>query len=199
MTRWIDAGSGRARGARALLRAWVGVLLAPRRFFRSAVAAGDQVPGLTFAVVAAAPAVVVRAAVGSVPTAFPGLPVVSRLFAAAAVLLLVVPVGLHLVAAVQTVALLALAPDRGGVSETVQVIGYATAPCALAGAPIPALRLACALYGAVLLLVGTSEVHGVGAVRALLVAALPGALVFGHGYGGFAAAATLTEVYLSAP
>lgn len=199
MTRWIDSGAGRGRGPRALVRAWVGVLLGTRRFFRSSVAAGDQVPGLTFAVVAATPAVLVRAAVEPVPTAFPGLPVVSRLFAATAVLLLVVPVGLHLVAAVETVALVALAPDRGGVSETVQVIGYATAPCALAGPPIPGLRLACALYGGALLVVGTSEVHGVGPVRALLVAALPGALVFGYGYGGFEAAATLTEVYLSAP
>lgn len=199
MTRWITPGAGRERGPRALLRAWVAVLRTPRAFFRSAVAAGDQVPGLTFAVAAATPAVLVRAAVEPVPTAFPGLPVVSRLFAAAAVLLLVLPLGLHLVAAVETVALLVLAPDRGGVSETVQVLGYATAPCALAGPPVPALRLACACYGAVLLFVGTGVVHRVGPARAALAAALPAALVFGYGYGGFAAAEALFEAALGRP
>lgn len=197
MTRWIDAGTGRARGPLAVCRAWVGVLRHPGEFFRSAVASGDQVPGLTFAAAAATPAVLVRAAVEDVPVAFPGLPAVSRLFAAVAILVLVVPIGLHLAAAVETVALAALAPDRGGVSETVQVIGYATAPCALAGLPVPAVRVACALYGTVLLAVGTAVVHRVGPVRATLIAAAPGALVFGLGYGGIEAAETLAEVYLS--
>jgi hypothetical protein len=199
MTQWITPGAGRERGARALGKAWVAVLRHPRRFFGSAVAPGDQVAGLTFAVAAATPYVAVRAALEPVPVAFPGQPVASRLFAAVAAVVLVAPLVLHVAAALETVALAGVAPDRAGVSETVQVVAYATAPCALAGAPVPGLRVGCALYGGALLLVGTSEVHGIGVWRAALAAAAPGALVFGYGYGGFAAGERLLELYLSAP
>lgn len=192
MTRWVTPGRrGRERGPAALLRAWVGVQARPRRFFRAAVAPGDQVPGLTFAVAVAAVAVATRAALVPLPAVFPGRPLASGLFVVGALVVLVAPLALHLAAAVETVALLALAPDRGGVSETVQVVGYATAPCALAGLPFPAVQLACGLYGAALLAVGTSEVHAVSLPRAALAAVLPAALVFGYGYRGFAAAATL--------
>jgi hypothetical protein len=195
MTRWVTPGRrGRERGPVGLARAWAAVLVAPRQFFRSAVAPGDQVPGLTFAVAVAAPAVAVATALESVPAVFPGQPVASRLFVAATLVVLVAPLVLHLAAAAETVALLALAPDRGGVSETVQVVGYATAPCVLAGVPLPGLRVACALYGAALLAVGTSEVHAVSLPRAAIVAAPAAVLVFGYGYRGFAAAATLAGI-----
>jgi len=193
MTRWVTPGrQGRERGPAALLRAWVGVMVSPRRFFGAAVAPGDQVPGLTFAVGVAAVAATTHVALAPVPTVFPGRPLASRIFLVGALVVLVAPLALHLAAAVETVALVALAPDRGGVSQTVQVVGYATAPCALAGLPAPSLQVACALYGGALLAVGTSEVHATSLPRAAVAAALPAALVFGYGYRGFTAAATLS-------
>jgi hypothetical protein len=197
MTRWVDPGTaGRERGVRGIGRAWLAVLVTPRRFFRSAVAPGDQVPGLTFAVAVAAPAVVAAVLTGPVPTPFTGRPVASRLFVAAALVVLVAPLVLHLAAALQTVALLVVAPERGGVSETVQVIAYASAPCALAGVPSPAVQAACALYATGLLVVGTSEVHSVSIPVAALAAAPAATLAFGYGYRGVAAAAALAEVFV---
>jgi hypothetical protein len=81
--------------------------------------------------------------------------------------------------------------DRAGVSETVQVIAYASAPCVLAGVPIPGLRIACALYGTALLVIGTSEVHGIGLGRAAIAAAVPALFVFGYAFRGIAAATVL--------
>jgi hypothetical protein len=104
-----------------------------------------------------------------------------------AVVVVVAPATLHLVSALQTVLLMLSVPERAGVSETVQVVAYATAPCALAGLPSPTLRAACTLYGAALLAVGVAEVHGTSVPRAALAAAVPAALVFGAGFGGSAA------------
>ena len=123
---------------------------------------------------------------GSVPT-FAGGRTFSALLALAAVGLFVAPAALHLVAALTTVALIAFVRERAGVSETVQVIAYAAAPCARAGAPIPALRLACGAYAAALLVVGLREVHGASLPRAAAVAVVPAALVIGYGFGWFAA------------
>ena len=104
---------------------------------------------------------------------------------------LIAPLALHFAAALCTLGLALLVSERGGISETVQVIAYATAPCLLAGPPIPALRVVCAVYGAVLLVVGISEIHDTGLPRAALAAAVPAAFVFGYAFRGFAAAGTL--------
>lgn len=207
MTTWIeDPQGGRARGPRALARAWAEVLVRPRRFFRNGVGPGDQAPALTFAVVVA----LAHAAgwMAADPTAVPGITesaAVSVLIALLATGLLAAPVGLHLTAAVATVATVVASVERrgpsttaadaseagvldrlgvgfrerGGVSETVQVVAYASAPFALAGPPVPALRLAAGLYATGLLLVGIRTVHGTTWPRTL-VAGLPAALV---GYG----------------
>jgi len=193
VTQWVDEPSGgRTRGPRAVARAWVEVLVRPRRFFATGVAPGDQGPGFVFTVWVAA------VAVGShlvlVPAARPwatGGPVVSGLLVTAALALLVAPLALHLVAAVETVALLLLGDEHGSVSETVQVLAYATAPCVLAGVPVPAVVLAATAYGAGLLVLGTATVHDLSVPRATAVAALPAVLVFGFGYRGLAAAADL--------
>ena len=68
-----------------------------------------------------------------------GGPLLTKLLALALVGLFVAPAVLHLTAALQTVILMLFVPGRGGISETVQVIGYAVAPCLLAGLPFPAL------------------------------------------------------------
>jgi hypothetical protein len=123
---------------------------------------------------------------GRVPT-LGGGPAVSAIVGLAFVALLVAPAALHLTAALQTVLLILLVRERAGVSETVQVLAYATAPCVLAGIPIPGLRLVCAAYGAALLALGVGEVHGTSLTRAVVVTAVPSALVFGYGFGGFGA------------
>lgn len=197
MTTWVDdPGGGRARGVRGLARTWVEVLVRPRRFFRTGIAPGDQAPGLVFAVVVALAYVSGLLASGAwaVP---PDLPVVggtgalATAFLLLAVALVLAPATLHLTAALQTLLLLAAVDDRAGVSETVQTVAYATAPCALAGLPVPELRAFCTLYGAALLVVGLREVHGTGLGRAALAGVLPAALVFGYAFRGVAAVAAL--------
>ncbi|MEZ3116601.1 YIP1 family protein [Halobaculum sp. MBLA0147] len=212
MTTWVDSTEGgRARGVRGLLRAWFEVVVHPRRFFRVGIAPGDQAPGLVFAVVVALGFAGTRVAVepGLVPAVFGGR-AGSVVVALAAVGLLVAPATLHFAAAIQTVLIVLVSvrvretlrairrgdgwlvtADRGGVSETVQVIAYAAAPCLLAGVPIPEVRAACAIYGAYLLVVGLETVHGRSTTRTVLAAALPGSLVFGYGFGGFGAIVTL--------
>jgi hypothetical protein len=129
-----------------------------------------------------------------VPTAIPSL-VGGRLASAAVIVglaaLLMTPAALHLLAAIQTLLLRPLVAERAGVSETVQVLGYAIAPCVLAGFPVPALRVVCAAYGAWLLVFGLAVVHETGIQRAVLAGVLPAAAVFGYGFRGFLAAQQL--------
>lgn len=188
MTTWIENPTGgRDRGPRALVRAGVEVLLRPSRFFRTGVGPGDQAPGLTFAI-----AVAVAFSAGWMltdPAVIPGItgnPLVSALVVVLVVGLLAAPAGLHLSAAITVIAVAALVDDRAGVSETVQVLAYATAPMAIAGPPIPALRGACAIYGAGLLVYGLKRVHGTSWARATLAAILPAIVAFGVGYRTFA-------------
>jgi hypothetical protein len=191
-----DRGRGRARGVRGLLFAWVEVLVRPRRFFRTAVVPGEQAPGLIFAVAVALAylAGLLATGAGTVPADLPvvgGTGLLATAFVVLAVALVVAPATLHLTAAVQTLLLLVTVEDRAGVSETVQTIAYATAPCALAGPPVPELRALCAGYGAALLIVGLRAVHGTSVWRAALAGVLPAALVFGYAFRGFAAVGAL--------
>lgn len=195
MTTWVRPRGGRERGPLALVGAWVAVMRSPRRFFRRAVASGDQVPGLTFAVSVTAVAAATRLTLDpSVRPVYGGRPVASALLAFLLVTLLLAPLSLHLVAAVQTLLLVPFASDRAGVSETVQVLAYATAPCAFAGVPADAVVVAAGAYGTVLLAVGVSVVHAVSLPRAAALAAVPAALVFGYAFQGFAAASSLAGV-----
>lgn len=193
MTQWVENPTGgRDRGPVAVGRAWFEVLVRPRRFFRTGVAPGDQAPGLVFAAAVVLVEEATRMALvsGAYPV-FGGQPLASKALGLALAVVLVMPATLHLTAALQTIILIAGAPDRAGVSETVQVLSYAIAPCLFAGPPVPALRVACTLYGAILLVVGTSEVHDVGLGRAAVLGAVPAAIVFGYGFRGFAAAGEL--------
>jgi hypothetical protein len=202
VTTWVERPEGgRERGARGLARAWVETVVRPRRFFRNGVAPGDQAPGLVFGVLVAALYAGTRFALEPGPVRLvartPGgeafVRTVPDPLALLAVVVVVAPAALHLVSALQTVLLMLLVSDRAGVSETVQVVAYAAAPCALAGLPVPALRAVCAGYGAVLLVVGLAEVHGASLPRAAAAAAVPAALVFGAGFGGADAAAALVS------
>jgi hypothetical protein len=174
------------------VRAWVEVVVQPRRFFRTGVAPGDQAPGLVFAGAVVLAEELSRYALGvAAYPVFGGRPLASAALVVALAVMLVTPATLHLTAALQTLFLIPFAPERGGVSETVQVLGYATAPCLFAGLPFPALRVACAAYGTALLVIGTGQVHDVSLPRAAVVAAIPAAVIFGYGFRGFAAASSL--------
>ncbi|WP_128476076.1 YIP1 family protein [Halorussus pelagicus] len=189
MTQWVENPTGgRDRGPAALARAWLEVLVAPRRFFERGVAPGDQAPGLVFAMTVVLVEVATRFAL--VPSAVPsigGRPALAALFGLALATVFVAPAVLHLTGALQTVLLMGVVRDRAGTSETVQVIAYATAPCVFAGIPSPTLRLACTAYGAVLLVVGLRTVHGTSTLRAAVAGAIPAAIVFGYAFRGVAA------------
>ena len=193
MTQWVENPTGgRDRGPVAIVRAWAEVLVRPRRFFRSGVAPGDQAPGLVFAAVVVLVEELTRLAlVGDIYPIVGGRPIASTALFLALAVVLVMPATLHLTAALQTVILIATAPDRGGVSETVQVLAYATAPCIVVGVPVPAVRLLGALYGTVLLVVGMSVVHRTSIPKTVPLVAVPAAIVFGYGFRGFGAAAAL--------
>ncbi len=198
MTQWVENPTGgRDRGPRAIVRAWIEALARPRRFFSAGVAPGDQAPGLVFAVGVVLVASLVRLALAGETifgTAYPtlgGRRLLSIALVLALLVALVAPLVLHLVAALQTLLLLAFAPDRAGVSETVQVIGYATAPCVFVGVPSPIVVALAAGYGTALLAIGTAEIHRVSLARAAALSAIPAAIVFGLGFGGFDALETL--------
>jgi len=202
VTSWIeDPEGGRARGPRALARAWVEALVRPRRLFANGVAPGDQAPALTFTVAVAA-----AYALGwmiSEPGAIPGIVVsvpVSAAILFLVVVVLVAPVGLHLTAAVATLSVILASVEyddglalraRGGVSETVQVVAYASSPMALAGPPIPELRVVCGVYAAVLLLIGFRTVHETTLARTLVAGVPPALLGYGVGYRVVAAVRSL--------
>lgn len=202
MTKWVENPTGgRERGPRGLARAWVEVLVRPRRFFRNGVSPGDQAPGLTFTVVVAgvfvcgqlllAPATVsgygrIVSATGSV--------YLSAIVVVAVACFLVAPLVLHLAAALCTLALIPLVEDRGGVGETVQVVGYATAPVVFAAVPVPAVQFLAATYGSVLLVVGLAVVHETALSRAALAGALPALFVFGFAVGGIGAFQALASL-----
>jgi hypothetical protein len=168
------------------------VLIRPRRFFEHGVAPGDQGAGLTFlmAVVAVEEATRLALVPGAVPTLVGGrLP--SAALVVGLVVLLVAPLSLHLLGALQTLLLRPLVADRAGVSETVQVLAYAAAPCAMAGVPVPTVRVLCGLYGIALLVIGLTTVHDTDPWRAAIAGAVPAILIFGYGFRGVAAFAAL--------
>ena len=197
------SSGGRPRGLRGIARTWVEVLVRPRRAFASGITPGDQAPALTFAVAVAAAFTLGLIATdpGAVPAVVPSSAALSGLVVFLVAVALAAPVGLHLTAAVATVSVIIASVeiadgrfalrDRGGVSETVQAVAYASSPMALAGPSIPELRVLCGAYAAVLLYVGLRAVHGLGPIRTVAAALPPAALGYGVGYRSVAAARTL--------
>lgn len=186
MTEWVEEPTGgRPRGPAGLVRAWMGIMRQPRAFFRNQLSTGDQAPGLLFAATIVLIEEATRLAL--VPEAIPvyrGQIVASVALWLLAAVVLVTPAVVHLATAVVTLVLMATAPNRGGVSETVQIICYSLAPCVVAGLAIPLLTAVAAIWGTCLLIIGTLEVHGTGFPRALPAIAVPGAVIFGVGFRG---------------
>ena len=210
MTQWTEnPEGGRARGPGGLVRAWVEVLVRPRRFFANGIGPSDQAPGLVFAMAVVLVEESVRFALvdDAYPVVADSEPLSAALWLGVTVLL-VAPAAVHLLAALQTVLLAPFAPDRGGVSETVQVIAYATAPMVLAGVGVPPAfagvagletavavwRLLLALWGTALFVVGIATVHDTSLPRAAVAAAVPVVVVFGYFFGGVFAFETATGV-----
>jgi hypothetical protein len=188
----VSASAERHSFPAGLARSWVQVLSGPRQFFGSAVVPGNQGSGLVFGMAVVAVEETLRLVlVADAAPVLGGQRLLSGLLWLALAVFLVTPLVLHLVAALQTALLVPFVDDRGGVSETVQVLGYATAPCVLAGLPFPAVRVACTAWGAALLAWGISEVHGPRFEAAAALGALPAAIVFGYGFRGFEALVTL--------
>jgi hypothetical protein len=169
-------------------------LVRPRRFFENGIAPGDQAPGLTFAIAVAAAYVGGRlllapetlSGYGRIAGAT-GSAYLSAAIVLVAACFLVAPLVLHLAAAIGTLSLIPIAKNRGGVSETVQLIAYAAAPGVFAAVPFPTIQALAALYGCVLLVVGISVVHETPLPRAVLAASVPALFVFGFAFGGIGA------------
>jgi hypothetical protein len=215
VTTWIEnPEGGRARGPIGLVRAWIEVIVHPKRFFRNGIAPGDQAPGLAFAIFVSIVHVATRFAFfpESVPGRESGQPIAWLVLTFVVVAVFITPVVLHLVAALQTVLLVPLVDDRAGVSKTVQVIAYAVAPCAVAGLSLPALWLAhgsgtdianilpilwlvTAIYGSVLLVIGIAVVHNISVRRAAVASVLPALFVFGYGFLGVRAFELLVTIF----
>lgn len=171
---------------------WLLAMFFPWRCFRHHVRPRDQSLAIVFAMSMVAVWAVVRALVGAL--SHPALGSGGWLSAAIWIVLRVVvvtPVALHLLAAVATVILVAVAPDRGGVSETVQVIAYSMAPVPLLSIELVGVQAVAALYGVILMWYGTRIVHRVPFERALLVVALPAYMLYAMGFGVDAAIAEL--------
>lgn len=177
-----------------MVRAWIEVLGRPRRFFANGVAPGDQAPGLSFAIAVAL--IYIGGLLATQPDRVLGddrIPILADSVGLTAVFVLLVtavvaaPALLHLASAIQTVLLMAVVDDRAGVSETVQVIGYATAPCVFAWIPVPGVAVLCGLYATGLLVVGLAVVHRTTPLRAAVAGIVPAALVFGIGFGAIPA------------
>ncbi|MFC7133722.1 MULTISPECIES: YIP1 family protein [Salinibaculum] len=185
MTQWVEnTGQGRDRGPVALGLAWVEVLVRPRQFFARRIAPGDQAPGLTFAAVVVFVAELTR--IATVSGAYPvvaGQPLASAALWLLATVVLVMPAGIHLTAALQTVVLIGTVEERAGVSETVQVICYALAPLALLGVPSIWLQAAVGLWSLGLMVLGMAVVHDISLPRAVGVAGVPVLLLVGYGFG----------------
>lgn len=189
VTQWVEEPTGgRDRGPVALARAWVEVVARPFRFFRNGIAPNDQAPGLVFAAAVVLVEELVRIAL--LPTAYPDDPLLAAV-ALGTVVVILTPVLLHLAAAVATVVLAPLAPDRAGVSETVQVIAYATAPCLLASVPVLQVRALAVVYGTALLVVGLAVVHRTTLTRAAAAGTVPAAIAFAYGFRGVDSVGTL--------
>jgi hypothetical protein len=192
MTTWVEPEGGRERGPLGLAKAFTQVLVNPATFFEEAVSPGDQAPGLVFAMAVVLVSQGTRLAVDpGRALAFSAPTWLAAVLTLALAVLLIAPAALHALSAVETLALAAVAPDRGGVSETVQVLAYASAPCAFVGIGVPVVTFACGLWAFALLVAGTRIVHDTTLARAAAAALVPGALAYGSGFGWFAATAAL--------
>lgn len=187
-----DAGRWLATRLSLFLRIWVTALVTPGRCVTEYRLDRDQTRAVGYgvAVVAAWLAVGVTAGTVSHPV-IGGMSTVSLVLWFALLGVLVVPVGLHLLAFVTTLVLIATVPERAPVSDTVQALAFGMSPAVLLAVPIVEVQAFVALYGSLALLYALRVVHGTSIWRAMLAGVLPAYLLF---YVGFGAADATVEV-----
>lgn len=187
MTTWVEPREGRRRGPLGILQSWLQVLRHPVRFFGQAVSPGDQGPGLAFAMLVVFVEESTRLYL--VPDARPMVSesyVIGSILFIAIAALLIAPLSLHAFAALETFILLGV-ESRGGVSETVQVLAYASAPCVFIGIPMPEIRILAGLWTAGLLAVGFRVVHNLPSPLAVLYPMPAAVIAIGYGFRWFGA------------
>lgn len=187
----MSPNDGRATGAAGgvsllgrSLRLWIETLVTPWRVFPDRVRVGDQTRAIIIAILVAGAWVAVR--IGAAPGSFPilgGSTAASLLIWALLLSVVVAPLGVHVLAAIATVVLHAVASDRAGVSETVQTVAFATAPAPVIATGVAELQVLAALYGGALLVFGLIRVHRISIERAVLVGVIPAYLMFVVGFG----------------
>tara|TARA_Y100000996_G_scaffold371739_1_gene320241 strand:+ start:506 stop:1045 length:540 start_codon:yes stop_codon:yes gene_type:complete len=163
------------------VRNWIAIIIHPKGFFEKKIKSGKQSDGLIFAMV------VVMIEEGSRIIIHTPWTVTYFFISLGVAVLIVTPILLHIVAAIQTLLLRMGAKNRKGIGATVQVIGYSIAPCIFAGFAIPSLRVLCAIYGSILLIIGLKEVHDVSLRKAFLISIIPAIIVFGLLFRGILA------------
>ena len=187
MTTWVEPHAGRSRGPLGILQSWVQVLRHPFEFFGEAISPGDQAPGLVFVMLVVLVEESTRLyMVSEARPMVSGSEVIGSILFVALAALLIAPLSLHAFAAMETLVLLG-SPSRGGVSETVQVLAYASAPCVFIGVPVPEIRVVAGLWTALLLVVGFRVVHGLQYPLAVLYPMPAAVIAIGYGFRWFGA------------
>lgn len=163
---------------------WITTMTRPHRVWATFVTPRDQAAGIGFALGTVLLWFVLGLASGviSVPV-YGNLYWLSVFVWGAFLLAVVTPVALHVLAAGMTIALMVLAPERGHISETVQVLALSLAPAVGLIVPNPLVQIVCGVYGIGLLCYGLATVHELSFWRAIFIGFLPGYLVFFIGFG----------------
>lgn len=171
---------------------WIVAMFFPWRCFTERVRPRDQSLGIVFAMVMVTLWAVISILIGTFShPVIGGVAWLSAIIWLSLLVIVVTPVAIHLLAAIATVVLITVAPNRQGVSETVQVIAFATAPVPLLGIDLIGVQAVAALYGFGLMWYGVRKVHRLSIERSLLVVAIPGYILFAM---GFDADVAITEV-----
>ena len=158
-----------------LIDTWLKVMTKPHLFFGEMMEESGQGEGLIFVMV------LVAIEEGS-RLAWIGLEY--SIIILGVTVFIATPILLHIVAAIQTVLLRFVKKDRNEMSLTVKVICYSISPCVFMGLTVPFLRIICAVYGWLILVIGIKEAHGVSMRNALLVTAVPSIIIFGYMFRG---------------
>lgn len=165
-------------------RVWGTAMIAPWHCFDRYTVEGDQTRAIGFSVVVVAIWLSLGTFSGTVSYPVIGeMPSVSFVLWFAVLALLVIPIGLHVLAFISTLVILATVRERATVSETVQTIAFAMSPAVFLSVPVVEVQAVAAVHGSVLVVYGLRIVHATSFWRALLAGVLPAYLLFGLGFG----------------
>ena len=179
-----DAKQWTVAKARTYAMVWFTAIVAPWICFTDFITERDQTRAIGFIVLMVVFWQLMTVLLGEPSHPIIGnSPTVSLIVWTVLLALFVAPVAIHLLAFVTTLVLIAVVEERASVSETVQVLAYATAPVVFLPIPVVALQVAIGLYGSFILVYGLRVVHEISIWRALLAGIIPAYLLFGMGFG----------------